>query len=143
MSGAAVTFATSAGTLAGHQRDDRRNSGQATATLSAKGLAASTVITVTATAGGITGKTTVTVATSQQTLTLSASVPQISFGDGSRPATIKALVVDANNNVVPGAMVNFQATSGALTVTQGTTDATGTATATLSTGTSSQNRPSP
>jgi hypothetical protein len=115
-------------------------SGQATATLSASGVKAGTVITITATSGSVSGKTTVTVASSQQTLTLSASVPQIPSATGSSPATIKALIVDGSNNVVPGAVVNFQATSGALTVTQGTTDATGTAIATLSAGTSAQNR---
>jgi len=139
VSGAAVTFSTSAGTLA-VVSGTTDSSGRATATLSARGVAAATVITITATSGAITGKTTVTVASSQQTLTLSTSVPQIPSAPGSTPAIIKALVVDSNNNVVPGALVTFQATSGALTVTQATTDATGTATATLSAGTSAQNR---
>ncbi len=139
VTGAMVSFATSAGTLA--VTDGETNgSGQATATLAASGVRAGTVITITATSGTATGTTTVMVANTQQTLTLSTSVPQIPSAAGSAPATIKALIVDGNNNVVPGAVVNFQATSGALTVTQGTTDATGTAIATLSAGTSSQNR---
>jgi hypothetical protein len=139
VAGAAVTFATSAGTLA-VTVSTTSATGQASATLSAKGLTAGTAITVTATSGSTTGKTTVTVATSQQTLTLSTSVPQITSASGSPPALIKALVVDANNNVVTGTTVNFQASSGALTVTQGVTDATGTATATLGAGTNQQNR---
>jgi hypothetical protein len=139
VAGAVVTFATSAGTLA-VTAGTTSATGQATATLSAKGLTAGTAITVTATSGTTTGKTSVTVATSQQTLTLTTSVPQIPSAPGSAPATIKALVVDGSNNVVAGVPVNFQATSGALSITQGTTDATGTAIATLSAGTSSQNR---
>jgi hypothetical protein len=139
VSGAVVSFATSAGTLAVTSATTGAN-GQATATLSATGLAASTAITVTATSAGISGKTTVTVATTTQTLTLSTSVPQIPSASGSAPATIKALVVDANNNVVSGTTVNFQASSGALTVTQAVTDATGTAIATLGAGTSQLDR---
>jgi hypothetical protein len=53
--------------------------------------------------------------------------------DGSKPATISALVRDSKNNVVANVPVTFQASSGALTVTQGTTAANGTATATLAT----------
>ena len=139
VAGATVTFAASAGTVA-VTSGVTDATGKATATLSANGVAAGTVITVTATSGSITGKTTVTVGNSQQTLTLSTSVPQIPSAAGSAPATIKALVVDGSNNVVAGAVVNFQATSGALTITQGTTDSTGTAIATLSAGTTAQNR---
>jgi hypothetical protein len=137
--GAAVTFATSTGTLA-VTSGTTSATGQATATLAAQGVTAGTVITITATSGGASGKTTVTVSNTLQTLTLSTSVPQIPSAEGGTPATIKALLVDANNNVVPGATVDFQATSGALIVTQGTTDATGTAIATLGAGTSAQNR---
>jgi hypothetical protein len=137
--GAVVTFATSAGTLA-VTSGTTGATGQATATLAATGITAGTVITVTATVGSVSGKTTVTVANTQQTLTLSTSVPQIPSAAGATPTTIKALLVNANNNVVPGATVQFTASSGALTVTQATTDATGTAIATLSAGTSSQNR---
>jgi Bacterial Ig-like domain (group 1) len=137
--GATVTFATSAGSLAVTSASTSAT-GQATATLSAQGLAANTVITITATSGSASGKTTVTVTATTQTLTLSTSVPQITSATGSPPATVKALVVDANNNVVPGVTVDFQATSGALTVTQAVTDATGTAIATLGAGTNQQNR---
>jgi hypothetical protein len=137
--GVAITFASSAGTIA-VTNGTTGVTGQATATLTANGVAAATVITVTGTSGSVSGKTTVTVAGSQQTLTLSTSVPQIPSAPGSAPATIKALVVNASNNVLAGIPVNFQATSGALTITQGTTDATGTAIATLSAGTSAQNR---
>jgi predicted small lipoprotein YifL len=137
--GALVTFATSAGTIA-VTSGTTGSTGQATGTLTANGVSAGTVITITATSGSVSGKTTVTVAGTQQTLTLSSSVPQIPSAPGSSPATIKALLVDASNNVISGATVSFQATSGALTITQPTTDATGTAIATLSAGTSAQNR---
>jgi predicted small lipoprotein YifL len=64
-------------------------------------------------------------------MTLTTSVPQIPT-DGTKTATISALLRDANNNVMSGVPVSFQASSGALTVTKGTTGADGTATATLS-----------
>lgn len=139
VSGATITFATTAGTLA-VTSGTTGATGQATATLTAKNVATATVITITATTGSVSGRTTVTVGSATQTLTLSTSVPQITSASGSPPATIKALVVDANNNVVPGTSVNFTATSGALTITQAVTDATGTAIATLGAGTNQQNR---
>src|SRR6185312_3489490 len=64
--------------------------------------------------------------------TMLTSSPQMP-SDGSKPATISALVRDSKNNVVANVPVTFQASSGALTVTQGTTAANGTATATLAT----------
>jgi hypothetical protein len=139
VAGANVSFATSAGTLAVTSATTSAM-GAATATLAAPGVAAGTVITVTATSGTVSGKTTVTVGTTAQTLTLSTSSPQITSAAGSPAVTIKALVVDANSNVVPGATVDFSATSGALTITQAVTDATGTAVATLGAGTNQQNR---
>lgn len=65
-----------------------------------------------------------------KTLTLTTSVPQIP-SDGSQTATITALARDTNNNVVASVPVSFQASSGALQVTAGTTGTDGTATATL------------
>lgn len=67
------------------------------------------------------------------TVSLLSSSPQMP-SDGSTPATITALVEDSSNNVVSGVPVTFTASSGAMEVTQGTTGATGTATASLSTG---------
>jgi hypothetical protein len=67
------------------------------------------------------------------------SSPQIA-SDGTGPATITALVHDANNNTVPGATVTFAASSGLLAVTTATTDANGAATATLSAGADPTNR---
>src|SRR5579863_2116560 len=65
-----------------------------------------------------------------KTLSLTTSVPQIP-SDGSQTATITALLRDANNNVVASVPVGFQASSGALQVTEGTSGSDGTATATL------------
>lgn len=74
-----------------------------------------------------------------KTMTLTTSMPQIP-SDGSKTATIKALLLDANNNVMSGVAVAFQSSSGALTVSNGTTGADGTATATLSSAGDPSNR---
>ena len=129
--GAAVTFATSAGTLAVTAGTTGAN-GQATATLSAQNVAVGTVITVTATAGSASGKTTLTVANTQQTLTLLTSAPGMP-SDNSKPATITAVLRNASNQLVPGATVSFSASSGAITPASAVTDSNGSATATLST----------
>jgi hypothetical protein len=73
-------------------------------------------------------------------LTLITSSPQIP-SDGSAPATITALVRDANNNVVSGVPVLFSSSSGSLVVSQpATTDDNGVLTATLSTAGDQTNR---
>ena len=138
VSGATVSFATSAGTLAVTSATTSAT-GQATATLSVPGVAAGTVIAVTATSGSASGKTTVTVATSQQTLTLTTSVPQIA-SNGSSVANITAILQGANNNAISGATVNFSADSGIITGAPGTTDATGKAIVQLSAQGNYQNR---
>ena len=69
-------------------------------------------------------------------LTSQAQVPS----DGSKSATITALARDANNNVMTGIAVSFQATSGAIVPTQPTTDTSGQALATVDSGTDPTNR---
>jgi Bacterial Ig-like domain (group 1) len=132
VSGAAVTFSTTAGTLSA-TTGTTGTSGTATTTLSAKGVTASS-ITVTATAGSsVQGTVSVMVGTvtgTQNSISVITSLPQIP-SDGSKTATITALVRDTNNNLVSGVPVTFSATSGGLVVTQATTDATGSAKATL------------
>ena len=128
--GATVTFAASAGGVAVTQATTDAN-GLATATLTAGSAPSGTVITVTAAVGTVSGKTTVTVGNAQQTITVITSQPQIP-SDGTKPATITALVRNAQNQFVSGVAVSFTATSGGLAVTQATTDANGAATATLS-----------
>jgi hypothetical protein len=138
VSGAKVTFSSSAGTISGSPATTDAN-GNATATLAAGTAAAATVITVTATSGTGTNTAKVTVADTKQTVTIQTSLPQIP-SDSSKLATITALVRDASNRAVSGAAVDFTASSGILTVTQGTTDATGAATATLSAANDPTNR---
>jgi hypothetical protein len=130
VSGATITFSTSAGTIS-PTSVTTGTTGTASASLSAGTAAAGTAITVTATSGSVKGTATVTVSNTQQSLTIQTSLPQIP-SDSSKSATISVLVRNASNNFVTGVPVTFAATSGGLTVTQGTTDATGTATASLS-----------
>lgn len=66
-------------------------------------------------------------------VTVLTSRPQID-SDGSSEATITALVRDSNNSVVSDIGVVFSASSGSIAAGANTTDATGTVTATLSTG---------
>jgi hypothetical protein len=136
---APITLSASAGTLTGAASTTDKN-GTVTATLSGAGVAPGTAITLTATSGAVSGKATVTIATIQQSITLQTSSPQIP-SDNTSPATITASVKDANNNLVPGVVVQFQSSSGGLVVNTpagqtvaGITDATGKATANLSVG---------
>jgi Big-like domain-containing protein len=139
VAGVSVTFTATAGTLVTNQATTDA-AGKATATLTAGSAAPGASITVTATSGTISGNTAVTVAVAKQTVSLQTSSPTIP-SDNTTPATITAYVKDANNNLVPGVVVHFQATSGSLAVSTptggspGMTDATGAATATLSVGT--------
>jgi len=129
VSGATVNFSADKGSLVvGSTTTD--SSGTATATLSGSGVSNGSTITVTATSGSVSGNTTVTVANTQQTLALTTSSPQIA-SDGSTSATITATVLNSGNQVVSGVPVSITANAGALNVTRGTTDATGTAVATL------------
>ena len=144
VSGAAVTFAANAGLLSGASTKSDA-SGSVTATLAASGAASGTVIQVTIASGTISGSTKVTVNQTTRTLTLTTNAAQIP-SDGSKSATITALVVDANNQVIAGVPVQLSSSSGVLTpvaetnVTAGTTDANGTLTATLNAGTNQTNR---
>jgi Bacterial Ig-like domain (group 1) len=80
----------------------------------------------TLTGGGSSG-TTATVAS----IAVTASATSVA-SDGSTSSTITATVVNSSNVAVAGVAVSFSAsTGGALTVTQGTTDANGVATASL------------
>jgi hypothetical protein len=79
------------------------------------------------------------VTTPLATLTLLTSSPQVP-SDGALPVTLTAQVQDEDNNFVPDVVVAFSADSGGLAVTQGTTDASGRALATLSTAGDPTNR---
>jgi hypothetical protein len=76
------------------------------------------------------GTTTPTPANTPTTISATASSPTLQ-SDGSVPVEIQAFVRNAANQFVAGTVVNFAASSGGLTVTQGTTDASGLAKATL------------
>jgi hypothetical protein len=138
VSNQAVTFSSSAGSLVVVQ-STTDGTGVATATLAAGGAAAGTAITVTASTGGVSNTTTVNVVNTQQTITLSTDLPQIP-SDSSKPAVITALMRDANNQVISGVPVTFSSTSGGITVTNGTTDANGHATASLNAASDPTNR---
>lgn len=146
VSGVAVTFTTSAGTIT-VVTGTTGTAGTATATLAAGSATAGTTITVTATSGTLSGVVKVGVGqTAQQTVSLETDLPQIP-SDGSKPATITALVRDSNNNFVPNVQVQFSATSGGITLgstgstgTPGMTNSSGAATATLTTAGDPTNR---
>jgi hypothetical protein len=72
-------------------------------------------------------------ATGVAAIDLLASSTQVP-SDGSDSATLTAVVRDGNNQVVEGKDVTFRSSSGALQVTQGTTDASGQATAEITPG---------
>jgi len=144
LQGVTVAFSSTAGSLQVTQATTDAT-GTATATLSASGATSGTNITVTATAGTVSGKASIGVVASQQTLTLLTSSPQMP-SDGSEPATIQAIVRDASNKLLSGVVINFSASSGAVTAVQttagaaaspvvpaGTTDANGEAWAQLTT----------
>jgi len=139
LSGVVVTIAANAGNLQTTQATTDTN-GVAKATLVAGSAAIGTTITITATSGSVTGQTTVAVGiASNSTVSMQTNTPQIA-SNNSQSATITALVRDANNNFVKGVPVTFTSDSGGLTVNQSTTDATGAATATLSTPNDPSNR---
>ena len=151
LSGIAVTLGASAGTLSGAGATTAAN-GTITASLSAASVTAGTTITITATSGTVTGNTTVSVVATQRTITLLTSSPQMP-SNNSKPATITAIVQGANNQLLPGVALTFEASSGAIAPVQtaagaaastqvpaGTTDANGAAQATLSTPGNETNR---
>ena len=133
VNGVTVTFSATAGSVAPTTATTDAT-GTATTKLSAGSAAAGTAIVVTATVGTLTGNTTVTVSGTsgtQSSLSIETSLPQIP-SDSSKAATITVLVRNASNNFVSGVPVSFAASSGGLTVTQGTTGSSGQATAVLS-----------
>jgi hypothetical protein len=139
VSGAAVTFSSSAGGAVAVVTGTTDASGKATATLSNASAAAGTKLTVSAKSGSVTGSATVAVVANQQSLSLQTDQPQIP-SDSSKPANLSAVLLDANNNALVGTTVHFAATSGVLAVTQAVTDANGIAKATLTAGTDPTNR---
>lgn len=135
LAGVPVTFSASSGALTVTTGTTGGTSTTAVATLGTAGDPTSRSITVTASAGGFQSQTTVTVAPAQPavtpaTVTLQATTTTIP-SDGSFPTTVTAFVRDSSNRFISGVPVTFTSTSGGISVTRGTTDATGTATADL------------
>jgi hypothetical protein len=133
LAGVPVTFSASSGALTVTTGTTGGTSTTAVATLGTAGDPSSRTITVTASAGGFQSQTTVTVAPAQPavtpaTVTLQATTTTIP-SDGSFPTTVTAFVRDSSNRFISGVPVTFTSTSGGISVTRGTTDATGTATA--------------
>jgi hypothetical protein len=134
-----VTFSSNAGGLAVANAGKTDANGAVTATLTAAGAASGTTITVRAAVGSVSGTAAVNVVASQQTISLTTDSAQIP-SDGTKSAIITALLKNAANQVVAGVPVTFSSSSGSLVVTKGTTDANGTATATVDIGGDPTNR---
>lgn len=138
---ATVTFGASHGGALQNETTTTDANGIATATLYAAGAAAGSTITVTAAVGSAHGTLGIAVVNDQQTVTVLASSPQMP-SNGSNAVTVTAIVRNANNQLMPNVAVNFIASSGGITPVQttagaaasvvaGTTDANGTAAASL------------
>ena len=130
VTGAVLSFSVTTGGLLTNVSATTDASGQATANLAATtGAVAGTPLVVsakTSTGTVITGTVSVGVVAIQQTLTMSTDAAQIP-SDGSKSATVSALLKDANNAVLPGVTVSFTATSGSLNPASAVTDANGVA----------------
>jgi hypothetical protein len=131
-----VTLSASSGALSVGQTTTGAD-GLATATLTVGGDSTPRNIIVTAKAGTFTSTVTVAVGVAPSAspvaamnlMSSAATIPS----DGSVNATIVAITRDANNILMAGVPVSFTSSSGGLAITQGVTDSSGQATATLST----------
>ncbi len=146
VAGVTVQFQVTAGGVLAVTQAITDANGIAMATLSAAPGTSTTALIVTAVAGSVSKSTTVNVIAVQQTLTLSTNAPQVT-SDGSKSATITALLRDATNNVLPNVQVTFSPDTGSATPIQtaagslavpavpaGRTDANGIAQATVNAG---------
>jgi hypothetical protein len=145
VAGTTVTFSVSGGASITTTQGTTDSNGSAQATLTAGTAAPGSTVTVTATSGKVTGTINITISDARKTMLLLTSSPQVP-SDNSAPATISAIVKDANNNLLAGVPVQFQVTSGAIVPVQtaagktaspavvaGTTDANGLAQASVTT----------
>ena len=117
------------------------SNGRATVVLTVGSALDTDVLTVTATYDKPTGTdpsdtAVINVVGRVAAVALITSSPQLesSADTVAEGVTITAIVRDGNNNLVTGVPVSFVADNGALQITRGTTDTTGTATAILTTG---------
>ncbi|MES2757876.1 MAG: Ig-like domain-containing protein [Pseudomonadota bacterium] len=136
--GAVVSFKADSGTITNTNRVADAT-GTVTEKLSVKGDPSPRTITITASSGSATSsEVKVTVAASSTTapklLLTSSSGSLSSSGAAGTAVLIKALVLDANNVVMPNTIVTFATDSGALSASRVTTDANGVASVNLATG---------
>ncbi|MEJ7806590.1 MAG: Ig-like domain-containing protein, partial [Telluria sp.] len=137
MPGVTISFAASSGTVSSTVRVTDAN-GAVVEKLSVAGDPTPRAITITASSGGATSpaKTVTVVAASSVTsklLLTAASGTLPSAGTPGSGVEIRALVLTADNVVLPNKVVSFTADSGSLSASQKSTDATGVAVVTLDT----------
>jgi len=140
--GVTVDFSANAGALANIVAVTNSN-GQATAVLTTGGnTSLPPTITVTARVGTISDSEVIQVINPVSNITLISSSPQLPSGAvlPVNGITLTAIVKDSQGVVVSGIPVTFSAPGAAVQVTRGTTDASGTATAVLTTGGNPANR---
>jgi Big-like domain-containing protein len=142
-----VTFSVDTGIISVSQ-GTTDTAGQAIGSLTTGGDSSLRTITIAASAAGsggtVTGNTTVDVVSSSAGAVLSSVVLVASSSqvpsDGSDAVELTAFTRDQNNNFLDGINVTFSVDTGGVTVTQGTTDATGSATAEVNTAGDPTNR---
>ncbi len=144
MPGVTISFAASSGAVSNTNRITDAN-GAVVEKLSTSGDPTPRAITITASSGGATSaaKTVTVVAAGSITskLLLTASSGTLpSAGTANSGVEIRALVLTANNVVLPNTVVSFTADSGSLTAAQKTTDAAGVAVVKLDTAADPTNR---
>lgn len=138
LKGVPVTLSTTSGALsAGSGTSD--GTGQVNVTLTTGGDATVRTITVTARSGTLTATVAVPVGAPPVTSIVPASLVVTSslttiLADGSAPATLTALVRDANNVVLKDVTITLKASSGALSVGTANSDSAGQVASQLSTG---------
>lgn len=136
LSGVTVGFAATSGTISNTNRVTGAD-GTVTEKLSTKGDPLARDITVTASVGALKSEKVVKVenpAVVVPKLLLTASNGALaSAGELGTEVQIRAVVIDSNNVVVPGATVSFSTTSGSLSAAQKSTNAAGIATVDLNT----------
>ena len=136
--GTAVTFTTTLGTFTGGVTSITANTANATGTVTVSLISASTsgTATITALSGGVTQATTVTFAGGGQPASLSLATSQASVkSDNSDSATITATLLDGGNAPIFDYIVAFSADTGIISSSSATTDESGEAKVTFSSGT--------
>lgn len=130
--GTVVTFSTTLGTL--NPQEAKTVNGIATTTFSAGSISGSALLRAFsggATSSNSSGAEVKIGSAAAGSVAVSATPPAVSQSGGT--VTISALVMDANNNPLPGASVLFSATNGTLSASTAISDSTGVAKVTLTT----------